>query len=106
LRSLFWLILRLREGSLFSWSVVKIAAKIYQKRPVGVLAREGEATVSEAEEVLLLVIDQCRVSPPYLAEFHLQLVAQRGVPLSLLGASFRPGALSSTLVFSSARADR
>ena len=52
------------------------------------IAGDGEATVSEAEEVLLLVVDQSAVSLPYLVGFHLQVVAQRRVPLFLLGAPF------------------
>jgi hypothetical protein len=31
------------------------------------LTGEGEAAVFEAEEILLLVVDQSRVPPPYLA---------------------------------------
>ena len=35
-----------------------------KKRPVGVLSRAGEATGSEAEGVLLLVIDQSGIALP------------------------------------------
>jgi len=42
-----------------------------KKRPIGVLSREGEATVSEAEQVLLLVIDQSGIALPYLPGFLL-----------------------------------
>ena len=44
--------------------------------PVGVLAREGEdAIVGEAEELLLLVVDQGGVPKALLAEGRLDLVA-------------------------------
>ena len=48
------------------------------KRPVGVLSREGEAPVTEAEGVLLLVIDYREIALP------------SGIR-SLLGASLCPG---------------
>jgi hypothetical protein len=41
------------------------------KRPVGVLSREGEAPVTEAEGVLLLVIDYRGIALPYLPGFLL-----------------------------------
>ena len=64
------------------------------------LPRESEATVSEAEELLLLVVDQSGISPSYVAGFHLQVVAQRGVAFFLCSERrFAQGAFSSTNAF-------
>ena len=65
------------------------------------IAGEGEATVSETEEVLLLVVDQCGISPSYLAGFHLQVVAQHGVTLILCSERrFAQGAFPSIFALS------
>jgi hypothetical protein len=42
-----------------------------RKAPVGVLSREGEATVSEAEGVPLLVVDYRGIALPYLPGYLL-----------------------------------
>src|SRR5215216_4299438 len=66
---------------------------LLQERPVSVLPREGESAVGEAEQVLLLVINQGGISPPHFAELQLQIVEELGVHPALLrlGAAWRPG---------------
>jgi hypothetical protein len=61
-----------------------------QKRPIRVLAGEGEASVREAEEVFLLVVDEGGISPALLTALHLEVVEEPGVPLSLLGLGAFP----------------
>jgi hypothetical protein len=56
-----------------------------EQRPVGVLTGEGKAAVGEAEEVLLLVVDEGGIAPALLSALHLEVVEEPGVPLPLLG---------------------
>jgi len=58
-----------------------------------VLAGGGKATVSEAEEVLLLIVDS-RGHAIHLPGFQLQLVTQRGILFLCSERRFAQGVLS------------
>ena len=71
----FWLELREETNRGFDGALGILGAvsndQGCKKRPVGMLSRACEATVSEAEGVLLLVIDQSGIALPYLPGFLL-----------------------------------
>jgi len=64
-------------------------ATLLEEIYVGPLPREGEPTVREAKEVLLLVVDEVRYLP-LLTQRHLKPVKSSGPPATPLSVATEP----------------
>jgi hypothetical protein len=60
-------------------------ARYLEAVALGSCGDQSPSCVSEAREILLLIVEKRRIAPPYIAEFHLQVVAEYALAPALLG---------------------